>query len=66
MAKKVTKSGAPGKGMKWKGTVSGRVPYPEMVPVNSKPAKLKPMRTIASGTTGSGKAKTTVRSKTRG
>lgn len=63
--KKAFKSGAPRKGYKWKEDTSGRIPDPAIVPDRKKPYTPKPMRTVASGTTGGGKARTTVKSKAR-
>jgi hypothetical protein len=58
--KKTTKTGAPAKGYKWAETTSGRIPDPVIVPVKKMP-KFKPMRTVASGTSPSGKARMTVK-----
>jgi hypothetical protein len=58
-------TGAPKKGYKWKETTSGRIPDPEVVPVKNEVAKLKPMRTVSSGSYGSGTPRKTVKNKSR-
>lgn len=57
--KKAKASGAPAKGHKWKYMTDSPIPNPEIVPAKKAAKKLKPMRTIASGTYGSGKVKRT-------
>ena len=53
--KKALRSGAPAKGYKWKEETSGKIPNPEIVPMaKKKPAKLKAMRRVSSGSYGSG------------
>lgn len=59
------KSGAPARGKKWAETTSGKIPEPMVEPIKRRVAKLKPMRSVASGTTSSGTPRKTVKNKTR-
>jgi len=66
--KNLTKKATPKKGFKWAESTSGRIPEPAVVPVSSKkkkPARLKPMRTVSSGTFGSGAPRKTEKNKAR-
>jgi len=65
--KNLTKKATPKKGFKWADSTSGRIPEPAVVPISSKkkPARLKPMRTVASGTYGSGAPRKTERNRSK-
>ena len=55
---------APKKGYKYSETTSGKIPNPTVVKVK-KPVKMKPMRTVASGTNAYGQPTKTVKNKAR-
>lgn len=68
--KKHLKKGSlvPKKGYRWKDNTSGKIPEPavERIPTaKKKPSRLKPMRTVASGTNAFGQPRTTIKNKSR-
>ncbi len=66
--KNISKQGTPKKGYRWAETTSGRIPEPqvERIPkAKDKPKRLKPMRTVASGTYGSGAPRKTERNRSK-
>lgn len=65
MPKKTKRSGAPARGYRYAENTSGRIPEPAIVPIDRKRAKLKPMRSVSSGTYGSGKAFTKINNRMR-
>lgn len=63
--KAFNRRGQPKKGYRHSEETSGKIPDPMTVPVKSKKPKLKPMRTVSSGTNAYGSPTRTVRNKTR-
>ena len=63
--KKFGKDGAPAKGFKWQYNTDSPIPNPTVVPMKPNKVKLKPMRTVASGTKGSGAVRQTVKRRSR-
>jgi len=59
------KTRAPKKGYQYIEMTSGKIPDPAVEPIKTKRAKLKPMRTVSSGTNSYGKPTKSVDNKTR-
>lgn len=59
------RTSAPKRGYRYTEETSGKIPSPAVVPISTKKPKLKPMRSVASGSNAYGKPTKTVKNKTR-